>query len=771
MPWQLIYTSAPRGLLSGHTGFCTVARSADLREAVAQRLEQMSSYHYIRVAEAATANRNPTVSAFRLLDFRGAKYYVLTRIQPCGLDFTARTNHLAHHLIFQPDEVSGLPSPAAILRFWPGWLSSWQGEPRLLDSIDTSGFAAAAKNCLPARTWTQVTGDGGRAAGLLELHGTYLSCPPDSQELVLAMYCETLQLLNSNGQTPLRPWRHTFTNFLQAEDNPNDFEWRACQENAPAHKQAMAKSAQLIALRSIRVPPNSLVKLAREDAKAQALPSAPPKAAAAEVKAADAGKPLSLLPKQESTGNYAPQLTLPRPGPPPPKREGLQVSISRATILSVGIVIIVLAVLFWVKRRSSHATVEPPVAEPVAAAPDQPHIKTENPTPPEPVVQDDSALDQFVAGGPTFIIVAKDASNVSVTNSIKPLLRLLNRYKYLDTSPGNIMLEAASDQWINVQGEPMTVQGYKADSFRAAGSGFSCTLGFDAYIASPPGPLKIEAAGIVGSYFLHFQFKPAETNCDPFRLVIISENNPPMPVRLPARYIRIDKDNHNAGLQDSVRASVERNFHLMGGRQWQLHPYVPAAGTNSQYLYKDWPPDDVPAFGHELDYASVRENLRRQVDSLQGRFDQQCQPLGMPLGKLLNETNGNLASYFAYASNEVTVALYSNYLSAIKAAAPPDRAWLKKMRADFDASQPDEVVSNLQKIYGAWSERRSQSLAATNYLEAAWQIVADAGGLRARMDDVKRRLAQLDKVSYIALGIVDPRQPKPGLEMIRFEGP
>jgi len=185
MPWQLIYTSAPRGLLSGQSGFCTVARSEDLRAALVQRLEQISSYHYLRVAEVATANRNPTVSAFRLLDLRGAKYYVLTRIQPCGLDFTARTNHLAHHLVFQPDEMATLPSPAALLRLWPGWLKSWQGEPRVLEEIAPAGFAAAAKSFLPAQTWKRLTGDAGRAAGLLEsecVRGCYLVCPPGSEE-------------------------------------------------------------------------------------------------------------------------------------------------------------------------------------------------------------------------------------------------------------------------------------------------------------------------------------------------------------------------------------------------------------------------------------------------------------------------------------------------------------------------------------------------------------------------------------------------------------
>ena len=280
MPWQLIYTSAPRGLLSGQSGFCTVARSGDLREALVQRLEQISSYHYLRVSEAATANRNPTISAFRLLDLRGTKYHVCTRIQPCGLDFTARTNHLAHHLVFQPDELAQLPSPAAILRHWPGWMKSWQGEPRLLEEIAAADFAAvAAKSFLPAQTWLRLTGDAGRAAGLLEsdcIRGCYLVCPPGGEEQVLDMFCETLQLLNPNAQYPLRPWRHPFTTFLQAEDNASDFQWRACQEGTPAYQQALQRSAPLLPLSSVRVPANSLVKTAREGLKPPAPPSGPP---------------------------------------------------------------------------------------------------------------------------------------------------------------------------------------------------------------------------------------------------------------------------------------------------------------------------------------------------------------------------------------------------------------------------------------------------------------------------------------------------------------
>src|SRR4051812_30096691 len=95
MPSQLVYTSAPRGLVSGQSGFCVVARSTDLREALSQRLERISSYHYLEVTTAhlsttkSGANLNPTICAYRVLDLRGTKYHVLTRIQPTGLDFTA----------------------------------------------------------------------------------------------------------------------------------------------------------------------------------------------------------------------------------------------------------------------------------------------------------------------------------------------------------------------------------------------------------------------------------------------------------------------------------------------------------------------------------------------------------------------------------------------------------------------------------------------------------------------------------------------------------
>src|SRR5438067_10215903 len=73
MPQQLIYTSAPRGLLPGQSGYCTVARSRDLREGLVPKLEKLSYY-------TPEANHNPIICAHRTVELRGTKFHVLTRI-------------------------------------------------------------------------------------------------------------------------------------------------------------------------------------------------------------------------------------------------------------------------------------------------------------------------------------------------------------------------------------------------------------------------------------------------------------------------------------------------------------------------------------------------------------------------------------------------------------------------------------------------------------------------------------------------------------------
>jgi hypothetical protein len=706
MPWQLIYTSAPRGLLSGQSGFCTVARSANLRDALAQRLEQISSYHYLRVAEAATAHRNPTVSAFRLLDLRGAKYYVLTRIQPCGLDFTSRTNHLAHHLVFLPDELAALPSPAAILRHWPGWMATWRGDPRLLEEAGLEAFALPGKSFLPAQTWKRVAGDGGKAAGLLQsecVQGCYLICPPGGEEQLLDMYCETLQLLNFNGQFPLRPWRHTFTTFLQAEDNPNDFQWRGCQENTPAHKQALTRSAPLIPLQAVRVPPNSLVQLARDGPVPVAVlarpaaPSTPP----ASAPASSPVLPATVSPRRE----------VPRRPPQAPISSLLGVKlgklarsdrpalldvniwISPATLARVGLVAAVLIVLFVVKLRSARPPANPdksaPVADARAAVPGPPAVEaapiapvpattppsasppvTPSTTPPAPkpppekqapktlpnvATVEAKGLRSLLGDGPTYLFAVTNLVEFNLPIESAPLLEaMLNRAGDSTARSEAIQVDVYTNRLDYLAGTRMTLrQPRGARRFSVSTpepSRIVCDFDYASWLDRNRAPLRVRARFdlLPTAFSLRFRF-PADKGFAQFRLLIVNPLNPPEPLLFQANLIHTGGEKLKVHLAHQVREFLSNNLVLLAPQRWQLRPFLQTKTGSPWYVYEDLNVKERPEFGDELDFAKIGRRLQAEKKELEKQRTNLKPPQDLPLGLWLGSTEADLQSFLAFS--------------------------------------------------------------------------------------------------------------------------
>ena len=265
MAWQLVFTSSPRTLTAGQSGYGTVARSPDLRDALIQRLEQLSYFqHWAGPAGNAVP---PVIAAYRILDLRGIKYHLLTRIQDAGLDFTQRTNHLAHHLVFTPDELAGLPSPAVIFRSWQGWHPAWTEEPRWLAPAECADLAQLPRALpMPAKTWQRVTGDAGSAAALVGpplAGGCALLCTPAEQGLVLDLFAESLELLDLEGTRPAQKWQFPFTTCLQTADNASEFRWRVYVQGSPASKAQPGSSAAPVALSALRAPAGTLAEQAR----------------------------------------------------------------------------------------------------------------------------------------------------------------------------------------------------------------------------------------------------------------------------------------------------------------------------------------------------------------------------------------------------------------------------------------------------------------------------------------------------------------------------
>ena len=158
MALELIYTSAPRGLRAGTSGYCTLAQTRDLREDLASALERRSLFTH------EAQGNSPTYFSFRNLTLGGRTWKILSRARDAGLDFTGRRHYLAHHLVLEPSEEWPGIQPVDVLLGWKGWKESWNQPPgELMPLTAEEIFEGLPRIVLPAREWKRQTGDAGWA--------------------------------------------------------------------------------------------------------------------------------------------------------------------------------------------------------------------------------------------------------------------------------------------------------------------------------------------------------------------------------------------------------------------------------------------------------------------------------------------------------------------------------------------------------------------------------------------------------------------------------
>ncbi len=133
MAFELIYTSAPRGLRPGTSGYCTVAHTVGMAPPLIRTLEAISAY---RPASGETGAQ--AAASFMHLRVPGphGTYNILSRIAPAGLDHTWRPNKLAHHIVLEPHERAHA-GPLWVLTRPQLFVEHWSGQPRLLQDPPT----------------------------------------------------------------------------------------------------------------------------------------------------------------------------------------------------------------------------------------------------------------------------------------------------------------------------------------------------------------------------------------------------------------------------------------------------------------------------------------------------------------------------------------------------------------------------------------------------------------------------------------------------------
>ena len=162
---ELLYTSVPRGLKPGSRGFSTVLSTQGMVAPLAAALEALSGYRPVFPIGHARVAENPVVYSHLKLQVAGKSWYVLSRVADYGLDYSQRTNKLAHHLVLDKSE---LPSagPASLLRASGIMRESWEGDPKIVPPKPIARETSAPSGVCQA--WKTMTGDAGWAGVLAE---------------------------------------------------------------------------------------------------------------------------------------------------------------------------------------------------------------------------------------------------------------------------------------------------------------------------------------------------------------------------------------------------------------------------------------------------------------------------------------------------------------------------------------------------------------------------------------------------------------------------
>ena len=310
MATELIITSVPKGLKPGSYGFCTAACTKDLNEPTSRALEVISGYRHLFSSEEGKAN--PVAFSYLLYEFAGRQRRVLSRVADMGLDYSGRTNKIAHHLVLSEDEKAKCDAGPAALCAGGVFMERWpeDEQPHYLDARTVFCVESINLNAIKTGAWQKLTGDPGWAGVLA---GTVLTRRPvvlivRPEQDVLTLFREALVLLK-----PEERWKATFSTYYTSLPANAQCQWRALVDGAYDEKLLRNQNALTLDLRKPGVMPRidettltpqekPLVDLARGVASARA-------------EAPQSWEPLGLTPEE------APKSRAPGRGPNPLDRK------------------------------------------------------------------------------------------------------------------------------------------------------------------------------------------------------------------------------------------------------------------------------------------------------------------------------------------------------------------------------------------------------------------------------------------------------------------
>jgi hypothetical protein len=231
--YELCYTSAPRGLVPGSQGFCTVKATRGIPLPLREALESLANYRHKYPPNHPNAEFNPVNFMHLVIQASGKSWHVVSRIQDAGLDHTNRSNFFAHHLAITDGDLV----PAG-----PGWLVR---QPALLSSMwdyqtgelnDRTSLPNAKEKPSICQSWQAVVGDAGWA-------GVVADRLLQTREPIYLVYDEKTSVMPLVGEVlallpEAKRWTITFSTYFSSLPSTTECRLRCVLKGTPEETKA-----------------------------------------------------------------------------------------------------------------------------------------------------------------------------------------------------------------------------------------------------------------------------------------------------------------------------------------------------------------------------------------------------------------------------------------------------------------------------------------------------------------------------------------------------
>jgi hypothetical protein len=266
MAQEIIYTSVPRGLFPGRKGYCTVAATRAMPDGLVRQLEAFSTYRHLSPSGSQQPASSLVVYSHLVFSFEGKSTSLLSRISDAPLDYSGRSNYLAHHIALAAAE--HVPAgPAAVVAQRALMTTAWSGDPRFIDSPRPIGQVPEPSGA--CNSWRMFGMDDagwiGELARLAQDSATpaaHIIFRPDQSQHLLGLLKDAVSLLS-----PQARWRATFSTFFTGLPPGVDCCLRFVVAGSPEAEKAVSnRQVPFIDLGNPGPLPNEnhpLVKLAR----------------------------------------------------------------------------------------------------------------------------------------------------------------------------------------------------------------------------------------------------------------------------------------------------------------------------------------------------------------------------------------------------------------------------------------------------------------------------------------------------------------------------